>query len=187
MTVLLAGSEPIEMVSQERAGWRFRWRAGLLTNETTANNSLGAPSEGGVRELARLQSTIDGRQFAERPRHANLLARGCRVQPDSPRQPVRTRHGPLRRPSTFSIELADAFEQSLRGRIQVHRQIRYLLTHARFGQRGLPGLNSLEEDTMNLTETPIKLPDDFCIEHYANDPMKAPESKLITEILIPTG
>ncbi len=40
MTVLLAGSEPIGMVSQERAEWRFGWRAGLPTNETTANRTF---------------------------------------------------------------------------------------------------------------------------------------------------
>jgi DNA gyrase inhibitor GyrI len=32
-----------------------------------------------------------------------------------------------------------------------------------------------------------KLRDDFCIEHYANDPERTPAAKLITEILIPTG
>lgn len=40
MTVLLAGSEPIGMVPQKRAEWRFSWRAGLPTNETTANRTF---------------------------------------------------------------------------------------------------------------------------------------------------
>lgn len=40
MTVLLAGSEPIGTVSQERAEWRFSWRAGLPTSERTANRTF---------------------------------------------------------------------------------------------------------------------------------------------------
>jgi hypothetical protein len=39
-------------------------------------------------------------------------------------------------PSTFSIELANAFEQPVRGRIQVHRQLRYLLTQFLDGKHG---------------------------------------------------
>jgi|GEM_PF-3837804 len=39
-----------------------------------------------------------------------------------------TRHGPLRGPTTFRIELANAFEQPVRGHIQMHRQFRNLLT-----------------------------------------------------------
>jgi hypothetical protein len=40
MTVLLAGSQPIGMVSQERTEWRFSWRAGLPTSEATANRTF---------------------------------------------------------------------------------------------------------------------------------------------------
>lgn len=36
------------------------------------------------------------------------------------------------------------------------------------------------------SETKIPVGSDFYIEHYANDPTKTPEEKLITEILIPT-
>jgi hypothetical protein len=39
---------------------------------------------------------------------------------------MRARHGPLRGPTTFRIELANAFEQSVRGRIQIYRQFRNL-------------------------------------------------------------
>lgn len=49
---------------------------------------------------------------------------------------MRTRHCPLWFPSTFSIELANTFEQTVRGRIQVHRQFRYLLTQFLDGKQG---------------------------------------------------
>jgi DNA gyrase inhibitor GyrI len=38
-----------------------------------------------------------------------------------------------------------------------------------------------------VAEKKLKLRDDFCIEHYANDPAKTPATKLITEILVPTS
>jgi effector-binding domain-containing protein len=37
-----------------------------------------------------------------------------------------------------------------------------------------------------VAERKIKLRDDYCIEHYANDPRTTPEEQLVTEILIPT-
>ena len=49
---------------------------------------------------------------------------------------MRTRHGPLGFPSAFSIELANAFEQPVRGRIQVNRQFRYLRTQFLDGKHG---------------------------------------------------
>ena len=47
-----------------------------------------------------------------------------------------TRHCPLWFPSAFSIELANAFEQPVRGRVQVNRQHRYLLTQFLDGNHG---------------------------------------------------
>lgn len=38
------------------------------------------------------------------------------------------RHRPLLVPTTRLIEVPDAFEQLVRGRVDVHRQNRYLLT-----------------------------------------------------------
>jgi effector-binding domain-containing protein len=37
-----------------------------------------------------------------------------------------------------------------------------------------------------VSEKKIPLRDDYCIEHYANDPRTTPEEQLVTEILIPT-
>jgi DNA gyrase inhibitor GyrI len=37
-----------------------------------------------------------------------------------------------------------------------------------------------------VEKTKLQRRDDFCIEHYANDPKTTPEDQLITEILIPT-
>ncbi len=37
-----------------------------------------------------------------------------------------------------------------------------------------------------VAESKIPQRDDFCIEHYVNDPRTTPEEQLITEILIPT-
>jgi DNA gyrase inhibitor GyrI len=37
-----------------------------------------------------------------------------------------------------------------------------------------------------ITENKIPRRDDYCIEHYLNDPRSTPEEELITEILIPT-
>jgi effector-binding domain-containing protein len=37
-----------------------------------------------------------------------------------------------------------------------------------------------------VSEKHIRLRDDFCIEHYVNDPRTTPEDKLATEILVPT-
>jgi len=37
-----------------------------------------------------------------------------------------------------------------------------------------------------VSEKKIKLRDDYCIEHYVNDPRTTPEEQLVTEILIPT-
>jgi DNA gyrase inhibitor GyrI len=37
-----------------------------------------------------------------------------------------------------------------------------------------------------VAEKKISRRDDFCIEHYVNDPKTTPEDQLITEILIPT-
>ena len=36
-----------------------------------------------------------------------------------------------------------------------------------------------------VNERRLKLRPDFAIEHYVNDPMKTPEDKLVTEILVP--
>ena len=46
------------------------------------------------------------------------------------------RNCPLGLPSAFSIELANTFEQAVRGRIQVNRQHRYLLTQFLDGKHG---------------------------------------------------
>jgi effector-binding domain-containing protein len=37
-----------------------------------------------------------------------------------------------------------------------------------------------------VTEKKIQMRDDYCIEHYTNDPRTTPEDELVTEILIPT-
>jgi DNA gyrase inhibitor GyrI len=37
-----------------------------------------------------------------------------------------------------------------------------------------------------VSETKIRLRDDYCIENYVNDPRTTPEQQLVTEILIPT-
>jgi effector-binding domain-containing protein len=37
-----------------------------------------------------------------------------------------------------------------------------------------------------VAERQIKLRDDYCIEHYVNDPRTTAEEQLVTEILIPT-
>jgi effector-binding domain-containing protein len=37
-----------------------------------------------------------------------------------------------------------------------------------------------------VSEKKLKLRDDYCIEHYVNDPRTTPEEQLVTEILIPT-
>jgi effector-binding domain-containing protein len=37
-----------------------------------------------------------------------------------------------------------------------------------------------------VSEKKIKLRDDYCIEHYVNDPRTTPEEQLVSEILIPT-
>jgi effector-binding domain-containing protein len=37
-----------------------------------------------------------------------------------------------------------------------------------------------------VSERKIRVRDDYCIEHYANDPRTTPEEQLVTEILIPT-
>jgi hypothetical protein len=89
-----------------------------------------------VGQLAGLQGGIHGGQLTECTRHAHLLARGGQVEPNSPRQPVRTRHGTLWFPSALSIELTNAFEQPVRGRIQVNRQFRYLITQFLDGKHG---------------------------------------------------
>ena len=44
----------------------------------------------GIREVASGEGRVDLRQRPQRTRDANLLARGPRVQPDPPRQPMRT-------------------------------------------------------------------------------------------------
>jgi effector-binding domain-containing protein len=36
-----------------------------------------------------------------------------------------------------------------------------------------------------VSEKRIQLRDDYCIEHYVNDPRTAPQEQLVTEILIP--
>ena len=38
-----------------------------------------------------------------------------------------------------------------------------------------------------VSERKIQLRDDYCIEHYTNDPRTTPEDQLVTEILIPTA
>ena len=38
-----------------------------------------------------------------------------------------------------------------------------------------------------LSEKKIQLRDDYCIEHYVNDPRTTPPEQLITQILIPTA
>jgi effector-binding domain-containing protein len=38
-----------------------------------------------------------------------------------------------------------------------------------------------------VSERKIKLRDDYCVEHYANDPRTTPEEQLVTEILFPTS
>ena len=43
---------------------------------------------------------------------------------------------PCSRPATLLVELANAFEQPVRGRIEVHRQFRYLLTQFLDGEHG---------------------------------------------------
>jgi hypothetical protein len=42
---------------------------------------------------------------------------------------VGARHRPLLVPTARLIKVPDAFEQPVRGRVDVHRQDRYLLTH----------------------------------------------------------
>jgi len=37
-----------------------------------------------------------------------------------------------------------------------------------------------------VAEKKTQMRDDFCIEHYANDPRTTPEDQLVTEILVPT-
>ena len=37
-----------------------------------------------------------------------------------------------------------------------------------------------------VAEKKIQMRDDYCIEHYTNDPRTRPEDQLVTEILIPT-
>jgi DNA gyrase inhibitor GyrI len=37
-----------------------------------------------------------------------------------------------------------------------------------------------------VSEKQIQMRDDYCIEHYVNDPRTTPEQQLVTEILIPT-
>jgi DNA gyrase inhibitor GyrI len=37
-----------------------------------------------------------------------------------------------------------------------------------------------------VAEKKIQVRDDYCIEHYLNDPKTTPEEQLVTEILIPT-
>ena len=37
-----------------------------------------------------------------------------------------------------------------------------------------------------VAEKKIQMRDDYCIEHYTNDPRTTPEDQLVTEILIPT-
>jgi effector-binding domain-containing protein len=37
-----------------------------------------------------------------------------------------------------------------------------------------------------VAEKKIQMRDDYCIEHYTNDPRTTPEDELVTEILIPT-
>ena len=37
-----------------------------------------------------------------------------------------------------------------------------------------------------VSERKIQLRDDYCIEHYVNDPRTTPEEQLVTEILVPT-
>ena len=37
-----------------------------------------------------------------------------------------------------------------------------------------------------VAEKETQMRDDFCIEHYANDPRTTPEDQLVTEILVPT-
>jgi hypothetical protein len=49
---------------------------------------------------------------------------------------MRARHGALGRPSALGIELANAFEQSVRGRIQMYRHLRNLLTQFLDGEHG---------------------------------------------------
>jgi len=38
-----------------------------------------------------------------------------------------------------------------------------------------------------VAEKKIQMRDDYCIEHYTNDPRTTPDEQLVTEILIPTA
>src|SRR5437016_1545807 len=63
-----------------------------------------------VRQLTAGQRSGQQRQHAERPRHANPLAGGARVEPDAPRQP-RGAGAEAVAPAAAEVEVADEIEQ----------------------------------------------------------------------------
>jgi hypothetical protein len=60
---------------------------------------------------------IDQRQFAERARHAHLLARRTRAEADAPTQPMRARLRPLLRPALALVEATNSAEQLVHRRV----------------------------------------------------------------------
>jgi hypothetical protein len=89
-------------------------RKGRHLDQASLRLGRGHPGDGpnlGIRDPSRRQRRVEGRQLPQRPRHPDLLARGRRVEPDSPGQPVRAALRPLMEPFLGPIELPDTRQQ----------------------------------------------------------------------------
>ena len=81
-----------------------------------------------VREPSFGEHPIEPRQPAERPRHANLLARGTRIQSDPPCQPVRAALSPLPMPALRGVEFPYAGQHPVRRHVHARSQPRNLIS-----------------------------------------------------------
>jgi hypothetical protein len=88
-----------------------------------------------VRQLTAGERLRQPRQRAERPRHADVLAGGARLEADAPGQPRRARAKAIA-PAAAGVELADQIEQACGGGVEVGRQLGDLIAEAlEFGSR----------------------------------------------------
>jgi hypothetical protein len=78
----------------------------------------------GVAHLSALKRTVDQRQARQGTGNAHLLARGAGVESDAPAQPVSAADSALIEPAFRFIELSNAGEQAMSGRIDVRSGLR---------------------------------------------------------------
>src|SRR5262249_5775919 len=111
-----AADDDLDVLGGARAADREQSLFGVWSRHTRQRPNLG------VRELAARQCSPQPRQRPERPRHADMLARGAELESDAPGKPVRARPEAVA-PAAAGVEVADEIEQPRGGSIELRGEL----------------------------------------------------------------